>query len=143
MAYAHIAHDCVLGNHITRANNGPLAGHVVIDDRAIIGGFGAVHQFVRIGYLSIIGGCSKVVQDVPPYIMVDGHPAKVYGLNSVGLERANISLEERSNLKKAFKIFLKPFRDRDRESLFRFRKSLFRQSPFQRVFQYPLRLEIL
>lgn len=107
MAYAHIAHDCVLGNFITLANNGTLAGHVVIDDRAIVGGFGAVHQFVRIGYLSIIGGCSKVVQDIPPFMMADGHPAKVHGLNSVGLERANISAEERSNLKKAFKILFK------------------------------------
>lgn len=107
MAYAHIAHDCVLKNHITLANNGTLAGHVLIDDRAIIGGFGAVHQFVRIGYLAIVGGCSKVVQDIPPYMMVDGHPAKVYGLNSVGLERAQVSSEEKSNLKKAFKILFR------------------------------------
>ena len=107
MAYAHIAHDCVLGNNITLANNGTLAGHVVIEDKAIVGGFGAVHQFVRIGYLSIVGGCSKVVQDVPPYIMVDGHPARVYGLNSVGLERANVPAEERANLKKAFKILFR------------------------------------
>ncbi|MBI4387707.1 MAG: acyl-ACP--UDP-N-acetylglucosamine O-acyltransferase [Candidatus Omnitrophica bacterium] len=107
MAYAHIAHDCILGNHVTLANNGTLAGHVVIEDRAIVGGFGGVHQFVRIGYLSIIGGCSKVVQDIPPYIMVDGHPARAYGLNSVGLERADVSDEERSNLKKAFKILFR------------------------------------
>lgn len=107
MAYAHIAHDCILGNYITLANNGTLAGHVVIEDRAIIGGFGAVHQFVRIGYLAIVGGCSKVVQDIPPYIMVDGHPAKAYGLNSVGLERASVPLKERSNLKKAFKILFR------------------------------------
>lgn len=107
MAYAHIAHDCVLKNHITLANNGTLAGHVIIDDRAIIGGFGAVHQFVRIGYLSIIGGCSKVVSDIPPFMMVDGHPAKAYGLNSVGLERAEVSSEERSNLKKAYKILFR------------------------------------
>ena len=107
MAYAHIAHDCILRNHITLANNGTLAGHVIIDDRAIIGGFGAVHQFVRIGYLTIIGGCSKVVQDVPPYVIADGHPAKIFGLNSVGLERAQVSSEERSNLKKAFKILFR------------------------------------
>ncbi len=107
MAYAHIAHDCVLGNHITLANNGTLAGHVIIDDRAIVGGFGAVHQFVRIGALAIVGGCSKVVQDIPPYMMVDGHPARAYGLNSVGLERANIPNDERSSLKKAFKILFK------------------------------------
>ena len=107
MAYAHIAHDCVLKNNITLANNGTLAGHVVIDDRAIIGGFGAIHQFVRIGYLAIIGGCSKVVQDVPPFVMVDGHPAKIFGLNSVGLERAGVSAEEKSQLKKAYKILFR------------------------------------
>lgn len=72
MAYAHIAHDCILGNHITLANNGTLAGHVIVEDRAIIGGLSAVHQFVRIGYLCIVGGCSKVVQDIPPFMMVDG-----------------------------------------------------------------------
>ncbi|PIQ87378.1 MAG: acyl-[acyl-carrier-protein]--UDP-N-acetylglucosamine O-acyltransferase [Candidatus Omnitrophica bacterium CG11_big_fil_rev_8_21_14_0_20_45_26] len=107
MAYAHIAHDCILGNDITVANNGTLAGHVVIEDRAILGGFGAVHQFVRIGYLSIVGGCSKVVQDIPPFIMADGHPAKAFGLNSVGLERANVPAEDRSSLKKAFKILFR------------------------------------
>lgn len=107
MAYAHVAHDCVLGNHITLANNGTLAGHVLIDDRAIIGGFGAVHQFVRIGYLAIIGGCSKVVQDIPPYMMVDGHPAKAIGLNSVGLERANVSSDEKMILKRAYKILFR------------------------------------
>ena len=104
MAYAHIAHDCVIGNFVTLANNGTLAGHVIVDDRAIIGGFGAVHQFVRIGYLAIVGGCSKVVQDVPPFMMVDGHPAHACGLNSVGLQRAKIPAEERLALKKAFKI---------------------------------------
>ncbi|MBI4549351.1 MAG: acyl-ACP--UDP-N-acetylglucosamine O-acyltransferase [Candidatus Omnitrophica bacterium] len=104
MAYAHIAHDCVVGNQTTLANNATLGGHVSIEDRAIIGGLSAVHQFVRIGSLSIVGGCSKVVQDIPPYMMVDGHPAKAYGLNAVGLERADFPSEERLLLKRAFKI---------------------------------------
>src|SRR3989338_947696 len=81
MAYAHIAHDCVVGNNCVIANNGTLAGHVTIEDNAVVGGLVAIHQFVRIGRFSIIGGCSKVVQDIPPYSTCDGHPARVYGLN--------------------------------------------------------------
>lgn len=107
MAYSHVAHDCVIGNHTTLANAATLAGHVVVGDRAIIGGLSAVHQFVRIGSLAIIGGCSKVVQDVPPFMMADGHPAKVYGINSVGLDRAGISKEEKNLLKKAYKFLFR------------------------------------
>ncbi|OQA57757.1 MAG: Acyl-(acyl-carrier-protein)--UDP-N-acetylglucosamine O-acyltransferase [Candidatus Omnitrophica bacterium ADurb.Bin277] len=107
MAYAHIAHDCVIHNGCTLANNGTLAGHVIVEDKAIIGGLSAVHQFVRIGKLSITGGCSKVVQDIPPFMMVDGHPASAFGINSVGLDRAGYSREEKANLKKAFKIIFR------------------------------------
>ncbi len=107
MAYAHVAHDCVIGNQVTLANAATLAGHVIIEDRAILGGLSAVHQFVRIGSLAIVGGCSKVVQDVPPYMMADGHPAKVHGINSVGIDRAGISKEEKSQLKKAYKILFR------------------------------------
>lgn len=107
MAYAHIAHDCILGNNVTLANNGTLAGHVIVEDRAIVGGLSAVHQFVRIGYLCIVGGCSKVVQDIPPFMMVDGHPAKAYGLNSIGMDRAKIAKADKLNLKKAFKILFR------------------------------------
>jgi len=104
MAYAHIAHDCVIGNYVILANVGTLAGHIIIEDRAILGGLAAVHQFVRIGRLAIVGGCSKVIQDIPPYSMCDGHPARVHSLNRVGLERAGISKEARANLKHAFTI---------------------------------------
>lgn len=107
MAYAHVAHDCIIHNGTTLANNATLAGHVIVEDKAIIGGLSAVHQFVRIGKLSITGGCSKVVQDIPPFIMVDGHPAKAFGINSVGLDRAGYSREEKAALKKAFKIIFK------------------------------------
>ena len=107
MAYAHIAHDCVVGNNATLANNATLGGHVIVDDRAVVGGLSGVHQFVRIGTLAIIGGCSKVVQDVPPYVLADGHPARAYGLNTIGLERADFPQEERSVIKKAFKIIFK------------------------------------
>jgi len=104
MAYAHIAHDCVVGDNCVMANNGTLAGHVTLEDMAVIGGLTAVHQFVRLGRLSIVGGCSKVVQDIPPFSTCDGHPAKVYGLNTIGLKRAKISLEKMTALRKAFKI---------------------------------------
>lgn len=107
MAYCHIAHDCVVGDDTVLANNATLAGHVLVEDRAIIGGLSAVHQFVRIGNLSIVGGCSKVVQDVPPFMMVDGHPARARGLNLVGIERAGIGKEEKSRLKKAYKLLFR------------------------------------
>ena len=107
MAYAHVAHDCVIGNNCIMANAATLGGHVVLEDNAMIGGFSAVHQFTRIGRLAIVGGCSKVVQDVPPFSMCDGHPAKVIKINSVGLKRAGISSEVAGNLKKAFKILFR------------------------------------
>jgi len=105
MAYSHIAHDCIVGNHCIIANNGTLAGHVTIEDRAVVGGLVAIHQFVRVGLLSIIGGCSKVVQDIPPYSTCDGHPARVYGLNLIGLRRNGISKDSIEQLNHAFKIF--------------------------------------
>lgn len=104
MAYVHVAHNCKVGNGVVIANCGTLAGHVEIEDKAIIGGLVAIHQFCRIGSLSIIGGCSKIVQDVPPYMMADGHPAKIYTINSIGLKRNNVSEVIRNNLKQAFKI---------------------------------------
>ena len=104
MAYSHIAHDCLIGNGVIIANGGALAGHVNIEDKVVIGGLVAIHQFVRIGELSIIGGCSKVIKDIPPYALVDGHPTKIYGLNSVGLRRTNFSSDLIAQLKKAFKI---------------------------------------
>jgi UDP-N-acetylglucosamine acyltransferase len=107
MAYAHIAHNCLIGSNVIIANAGTLAGHVIVEDRAVIGGLCGVHQFVRIGYMSIMGGSSKASQDVPPFVMVDGHPAKAFGLNTVGLERAEVSSEERLNLKRAFKVIFR------------------------------------
>jgi UDP-N-acetylglucosamine acyltransferase len=104
MAYSHVAHDCVVGNNCVMANAGTLAGHVTLEDNAVIGGLTAVHQFVRLGRLSITGGCSKVVQDIPPFSMCDGHPAKVYGLNLVGLRRAKIPSSAIKSLRQAFKI---------------------------------------
>ena len=104
MAYSHIAHDCIIGNNCVMANAATLGGHVTVEDSTVIGGFSAMHQFVRLGRLSIIGGCSKVVQDVPPFTMVDGHPARVYQLNTVGLKRADFAIEVCQKLKKAIKL---------------------------------------
>jgi len=104
MAYSHIAHDCKVGSNCILANNSTLAGHVTIEDRAVVGGIVAIHQFVVVGKLSIIGGCSKVVQDIPPFSTCDGHPARIYGLNLVGLRRNKISNENIKNIDHAFKL---------------------------------------
>ncbi len=104
MAYAHVAHDCRVGNEVILANCGTLAGHVILEDQVILGGLSAVHQFVRVGRLCIIGGCSKVTQDVPPFMMADGNPLQVHTINAIGLKRKNISAEAQRLLKKAHKI---------------------------------------
>lgn len=105
MAYSHIAHDCVVGHHCIIANCGTLAGHVTLEDRVVVGGLVAIHQFVRMGTLSIVGGCSKVVTDIPPYSTCDGHPAKFYGLNLVGLKRSGISSDVQHHLRDAYRIY--------------------------------------
>lgn len=104
MAYAHIAHDCVVGDRVIIANAGTLAGHVRIEDGAIIGGLCGIHQFVRVGTLSITGGCSKIVKDVPPFMMADGNPLSVHGVNKIGLERAGLSADTIAALRKAYRV---------------------------------------
>jgi len=104
MAYTHVAHNCVIGNNVVMSAAAMLAGHVVVEDRAVIGGQAGVHQFVKIGRNAMVGATSKVVQDVPPFVIVDGHPAKVVGLNNVGIARSGIGDIARRNLKKAYKI---------------------------------------
>ena len=88
LSYAHIAHDCVVGSHVILSNNGTLAGHVIVEDHVILSGLSAVHQFCRLGARSMIGGCTKIVQDVPPFTIVDGSPSRARGLNLVGMKRA-------------------------------------------------------
>jgi len=104
LAYSHVAHDCLVGNHVIFSNCGTLAGHVVVEDHAVVGGLAAVHQFCRVGTMAIIGGCSKVVQDIPPYMMADGNPAVTRSINKVGLERNSVSEESQRALREAFKI---------------------------------------
>ena len=103
MAYSHVAHDCLIGDRVVIANSAALAGHIVVEDRATIGGLVGIHQFVRVGTLAFIGGCSRVAQDVPPYATVVGYPAKVFGLNSEGLRRAEVSEKAKQRLHHAFK----------------------------------------
>jgi UDP-N-acetylglucosamine acyltransferase len=104
MAYSHVAHDCILGSRVVMANSAALAGHIQVEDGAVIGGLVGIHQFVRVGTLSIIGGCSRVTQDVPPYSTCVGYPAKVFGLNIEGLRRADVATEVRERLHSVFRI---------------------------------------
>src|SRR5262249_52749131 len=91
MAYVHVAHDCVLGDGIIISNGTQIDGHVSIEDRVTISGLCAIHQFVRIGRQSFVGGLAKVTKDVPPFVKAVGNPAKLYGLNSVGLQRSGMA----------------------------------------------------
>jgi UDP-N-acetylglucosamine acyltransferase len=107
MAYCHVAHDCQIGNDIIMSNAATLAGHIVIEDRAIIGGIVAIHQFCRVGTYAILGGFSGVLLDIPPYTKAQGDRAKLFGLNTVGLKRANFSEETMKALKKAYRIIFR------------------------------------
>ena len=107
LAYSHLAHNVNIGNHVIMSNVGTLAGHVTVEDHAVIGGVVAIHQFCRIGKMSMIGGCSKVVQDVPPFMLADGNPAQTRTINKVGLERRGISEESQTALKQAYKILFR------------------------------------
>jgi len=104
MAYVHIAHDCVVGNHTIFANNATLAGHVIVEDFAILGGFTGVHQFCRIGAHVITGIASVVRQDVPPYVTASGNPAAPHGINNEGLKRRGFSADAIAALKRAYKL---------------------------------------
>ncbi len=104
LAYSHVAHDCQVGDRVVFSNNGTLAGHVIVGEYAVLGGLTAVHQFCRIGKHSITGGCSKIVQDVPPFMIADGNPAVIRGINLVGLERRGYNPESMRILKESYRI---------------------------------------
>jgi len=104
MAYTHVAHDCRIGDHVTLANAASLGGHVYIDDWAILGGFSIVHQFCHIGQHSFSAMGSAISKDVPPFLMVGGHPARPHGINSEGLKRRQFSAKQLSGIKRAYKI---------------------------------------
>jgi len=105
---AHVAHDCIIGNHCIMSGVAGLAGHVVVEDHAIISAYSGVHQFCRVGRLAIVGGYTKVVQDVPPFMLVDGNPGETRTINKVGLERAGVPDATIAALRQAYKIL---FRD--------------------------------
>jgi UDP-N-acetylglucosamine acyltransferase len=107
MAYVHVAHDCVIGNHTIFANNASLAGHVSVHDYAILGGFTGVHQFCRIGAHVITGIASVIRQDIPPFVTVAGSPAAPHGINSEGLKRRGYSADAVSAIKRAYKTLYK------------------------------------
>jgi len=107
MAYSHIAHDCKIGNQVIMANNSTLAGHILVEDFAIVGGLVAIHQFARVGCYSIIGGASGIPQDIPPYTIAAGNRARLYGLNLVGLKRHKFPAATVSALKQAYRILFR------------------------------------
>ncbi|MBX9742443.1 MAG: acyl-ACP--UDP-N-acetylglucosamine O-acyltransferase [Chthoniobacterales bacterium] len=107
LAYTHIGHDCVIGDHVIFSNNTTLGGHVLIEDHVVIGGLSGVHQFCRIGEYGMIGGITKIVQDVPAFMIADGNPAAIRGINQVGLERAHFSASEIRDLREAYKFIFR------------------------------------
>jgi UDP-N-acetylglucosamine acyltransferase len=111
LAYVHIAHNCRIGNGVTMSNLAQLAGHVCVDDHANIGGTAAAHQFVRIGTHAMVGGATKLTRDAPPFFLAEGNPAQVYGLNSVGLRRAQFPAETVAELKECYKIMYRAGRN--------------------------------
>jgi UDP-N-acetylglucosamine acyltransferase len=107
MSYVHLAHDCQVGDGAILANGVQLAGHVTVGSKAGIAGLSAVHQFVRIGRNSFIGGCTRVAKDVPPFIKAVGNPMKLYGLNTIGLQRSGFSEDTMLHLKRAYRLFFR------------------------------------
>lgn len=107
MAYSHVAHDCNIGNQVILANGATLAGHILIEDHAIIGGLSAIHQFCRIGTHAFVSGITGVTLDIPPYLLAAGSRAKLFGLNLVGLKRHHFPEEVLKALKKAYRIIFR------------------------------------
>jgi len=107
MAYTHVAHDCIIGDHVIMANGASLAGHVHLNNHAILGGFTLVHQFTQIGQYSFAAMGSAITQDIPPFVMVGGKPTRPHGINSVGMERNDISAEDIRLIRNAYKIIYK------------------------------------
>jgi UDP-N-acetylglucosamine acyltransferase len=105
MAYAHVAHDCIIGDHVVIANAVSMGGHVTIEDWVIVGGLTAIHQFARIGQHAIVGGAAAVRKDVPPYVKASGNPLRLFGLNSVGLQRRGFAEDVRQEVRRAYRLF--------------------------------------
>ena len=104
MAYTHVAHDCRLGDHVIMVNYAGLSGYVEVEDRAFISGHNAVHQFVRIGYLAMVSGASRVVKDIPPFMIAEGNPTRIRGLNVVGMRRLGLAPQVRAEIRRAYRL---------------------------------------
>ena len=107
MAYTHIAHNCKVGSNVTMVNFSGLSGHSVLEDECVLAGMVGIHQGARVGKFAMVGGLSKVVKDIPPFARADGHPTRIYGLNTIGLSRKNIPAPVIEKLKKAYKILFR------------------------------------
>src|SRR6266436_5290944 len=135
LAYSHIGHDCTVGNEVVFSNNGTLAGHVQVGNHAVMGGLTAVHQFCRIGRFAITGGCSKIVQDVPPFMIADGNPAEIRGVNLVGLERKNFPAERVKLIKEAFRLIYRS-KYNTRQSVEAMRKELPQKEEITEIIEF-------
>ncbi|MEM9283326.1 MAG: acyl-ACP--UDP-N-acetylglucosamine O-acyltransferase [Verrucomicrobiota bacterium] len=111
LAYTHIGHDCIIGDHVVFSNNATLGGHVEIEDHVILGGLTGIHQFCRIGAHAITGGFTKIVQDVPPFMVADGNPARTRAVNKVGLDRRGFSDESKKAIKFAYRTLFREERN--------------------------------
>lgn len=107
MAYTHVAHNCRVGNNVTMVNFSGLSGHSVLEDGCVLAGMVGIHQGARVGKFAMVGGLSKVVKDIPPFARADGHPTRIYGLNTIGLTRKKIPAPVIEKLKKAYKILFR------------------------------------
>ncbi len=135
LAYSHIGHDCTVGDDVIFSNNGTLGGHVRVGNHAVIGGLTAVHQFCRIGRFAITGGCSKIVQDVPPFMIADGNPAEIRGINLVGLERKNFPPESVKLIKEAFRLIYRS-KYNTRQAVEAMRKELLQQEEITEIIEF-------
>jgi UDP-N-acetylglucosamine acyltransferase len=135
LAYTHIGHDCTVGDDVVFSNNGTLAGHVQVGNNAVMGGLAAVHQFCRIGRFAITGGCSKIVQDVPPFMIADGNPAEIRGVNLVGLERKGFTPESMKWIKEAFRLIYRS-RHNTRQAVEAVRKELPQNEEIMQIIEF-------
>ena len=135
LAYSHIGHDCTVVNYFIFSNNGTLAGHVQVGDNAVMGGLTAVHQFCRIGRFAITGGCSKIVQDVPPFMIADGNPAEIRGVNLVGLERNDYPADKVKLIKEAFRLIYRS-KYNTKQALDALRKELLQSDEVREIVEF-------
>lgn len=135
MAYTHVAHDCRLGDYVIMVNYAGLSGYVEVDDRAFISGHNAVHQFVRIGYLAMVSGASRVVKDIPPFMIAEGNPTRIRGLNVVGMRRLGYTPQVRLEIRRAYRVLYRSGLNHT-QALGRMRQAGFTDSEVQRLIAF-------